>query len=180
MMNLIHKLKNDPRIRNSLWMLIEKGISLFGLIFIISAVAKYTGPTIYGEIALAASIFIVLKTIAQLGLDQIYFKYVSQNKPYHSLFLENSMIFVSIIYIILSIFVVMWAYFNTSFTGFFFISSTAIAYYFTSIDLTNSFYEGQLLSKFNVLANIIGLFIALILRYSIVYFKLNVLYLSIP
>ncbi|BFM73945.1 hypothetical protein [Acinetobacter baumannii] len=86
MMNLIHKLKNDPRIRNSLWMLIEKGISLFGLIFIISAVAKYTGPTIYGEIALAASIFIVLKTIAQLGLDQIYFKYVSQNKPYHSLF----------------------------------------------------------------------------------------------
>lgn len=95
-------------------------------------------------------------------------------------FLENSMIFVSIIYIILSIFVVMWAYFNTSFTGFFFISSTAIAYYFTSIDLTNSFYEGQLLSKFNVLANIIGLFIALILRYSIVYFKLNVLYLSIP
>ncbi|EPH1273856.1 oligosaccharide flippase family protein, partial [Acinetobacter baumannii] len=87
MMNLIHKLKNDPRIRNSLWMLIEKGISLFGLIFIISAVAKYTGPTIYGEIALAASIFIVLKTIAQLGLDQIYFKYVSQNKPYHSLFL---------------------------------------------------------------------------------------------
>ncbi|MBD8352881.1 oligosaccharide flippase family protein [Acinetobacter nosocomialis] len=180
MMNLINKLKNDPRIRNSLWMLIEKGISLFGLIFIISAVAKYTGPTIYGEIALAASIFIVLKTIAQLGLDQIYFKYVSQNKPYHSLFLENSMIFVSIIYIVLSILVVMWAYFNTSFTGFFFISSTAIAYYFTSIDLANSFYEGQLLSKFNVLANIIGLFIALILRYSIVYFKLNVLYLSIP
>ncbi|EXA80419.1 oligosaccharide flippase family protein, partial [Acinetobacter baumannii] len=79
-----------------------------------------------------------------------------------------------------SIFVVIWAYFNTSFTGFFFIFSTAIAYYFTSIDLANSFYEGQLLSKFNVLANIIGLFIALILRYSIVYFKLNVLYLSVP
>ena len=35
----------------------------FGLIFIISAVAKYTGPTIYGEIALAASIFIVLKQL---------------------------------------------------------------------------------------------------------------------
>lgn len=180
MMNLINKLKNDPRIRNSLWMLIEKGISLFGLIFIISAVAKYTGPTIYGEIALAASIFIVLKTIAQFGLDQIYFKYVSQNKPYHSLFLENSMIFISIIYLFLSMFVVTWAYFNTSFTGFFFIFSTAIAYYFTSIDLANSFYEGQLLSKFNVLANIVGLLIALALRYSVVYFKLNVLYLSIP
>ncbi|PJG66143.1 hypothetical protein CVD09_12445, partial [Acinetobacter seifertii] len=164
MMNLIYKLKNDPRIRNSLWMLFEKGISLFGLIFIISAVAKYTGPAIYGEIALAASIFIVLKTIAQLGLDQIYFKYVSQNKPHHSLFLENSILFVSALYLFLSTFVLIWAYFNTSFTGFFFVFSTGIAYYFISIDLANSFYEGQLLSKFNVLANIIGLLVALILR----------------
>ncbi|ENV24279.1 oligosaccharide flippase family protein [Acinetobacter baumannii] len=180
MMNLIYKLKNDPRIRNSLWMLFEKGISLFGLIFIISAVAKYTGPAIYGEIALAASIFIVLKTIAQLGLDQIYFKYVSQNKPHHSLFLENSILFVSALYLFISTFVLIWAYFNTSFTGFFFVFSTGIAYYFISIDLANSFYEGQLLSKFNVLANIIGLLVALILRYSIVYFKLNVLYLNIP
>ena len=51
MIKLLYKLKNDPRIRNSLWMLVEKSISLFGLIFIISAVAKYTGPSIYGEIS---------------------------------------------------------------------------------------------------------------------------------
>ena len=43
MIKLFYKLKNDPRIRNSLWTFIEKAISLFGLIFIISAVAKYTG-----------------------------------------------------------------------------------------------------------------------------------------
>ena len=86
MIKLFYKLKNDPRIRNSLWTFIEKAISLFGLIFIISAVAKYTGPTIYGEITLAASIFVVLKTIAQLGMDQIYFKYASQLKPFTKTF----------------------------------------------------------------------------------------------
>ena len=96
-MNLISKLKSDARIKNSLWMLIEKSISLFGLIFIVSAVAKYTGPQIYGEIALAASIFILSKTIAQLGLDQVYFKYVSENKPYFDVFFKNAIKFISII-----------------------------------------------------------------------------------
>lgn len=180
MLNLVSKLKKDPRIINSLWMFVEKGLSLFGLIFIISAVAKYTGPSIYGEIALAASIFIVLKTVAQLGLDQIFFKYVSQNKPYHSIFLRKSIIFISVIYVFLSSCILMWAYLNTSFTSLVFILSTAVAYYFTSIDLANSFYEGQLLSKINVMANIVGLFISLILRYVVVHFNLNVLYLGIP
>ena len=96
MERLILKLKNDQRLRNSLWMLIEKSISLFGLIFIVSAVAKYTGPDIYGEIALAASIFIVAKTIAQLGLDQVYFKYVSENKPYFDIFYRNAVKFISV------------------------------------------------------------------------------------
>lgn len=86
----IKRVISDPRIRNSMWMLIEKAISLFGLIFIISAVAKYTGPSIYGEISLAASIFIVIKTIAQLGLDQIFFKYISQKKQFHFLFFKNA------------------------------------------------------------------------------------------
>lgn len=180
MINLFYKLKNDERLRNSLWMLVEKSISLFGLIFIISAVAKYTGPKIYGEISLAASIFIVLKTIAQLGLDQIYFKYVSQNKPYHNLFLNNSIQFVSFLYVILAVLIGIWSYNFSSNTGFWFILSTAIAYYFTAIDFANAFFEGRLLSKYNVFANIIGLVFALIIRYLIVFFKLNILFLTIP
>lgn len=180
MMNLFYKLKTDERLRNSLWMLIEKSISLFGLIFIISAVAKYTGPKIYGEISLAASIFIVLKTIAQLGLDQIYFKYVSQKKPYHNLFFNNSVLFISISYFILSLVIVFVAFFYASSTGFWFIISTAVAYYFSSIDLANSYFEGQLLSKYNVFANIFGLLIALALRYIVVFYSLDVLYLCVP
>ncbi|MBK5975627.1 polysaccharide biosynthesis C-terminal domain-containing protein [Acinetobacter baumannii] len=180
MMNLINKLKNDPRIRNSLWMLIEKGISLFGLIFIISAVAKYTGPAIYGEISLAASIFLVVKTIAQLGLDQIYFKYSSQYKPYNFIFLSNSVKLVSLIYGLIAFLLLIFLYYYSTLTGFIFCFSTAIAYYFNAIDLRNFYFEGILKSKFNVIANIIGLAIALVLRYFIVVFKINYFYLSIP
>ena len=161
-------------------MLVEKGISLFGLIFIISAVAKYTGPSIYGEISLAASIFIVLKTIAQLGLDQVYFKYVSQQKPYHFLFVKYANKLITIIYILLSLVVVFFAFFYTSITGFYFILATCLAYYFSSIDLLNAYYEGSLLSKVNVFANVTGLLISLSIRWGIVFFKLNYLYLTIP
>lgn len=180
MMNIIHKVKNDPRIRNSLWMLIEKALSLFGLIFVVSAVAKYTGPTIYGEISLAASIFLVVKTIAQLGLDQIYFKYSSQYKPYNFIFLSNSVKLVSLIYGSIAFLLLLFLYYYSTLTGFIFSFSTAIAYYFNAIDLRNFYFEGVLKSKFNVVANIIGLAIALILRYFIVIFKINYFYLSIP
>ncbi len=180
MERLILKLKNDQRLRNSLWMLIEKSISLFGLIFIVSAVAKYTGPDIYGEIALAASIVIVAKTIAQLGLDQVYFKYVSENKPYFDIFYRNAVKFISVIYFIIFLLVFLGAFFYASETGLYFILATGFAYYFNSIDLVNFFNEAKLVSKINVLANIAGLVIALGIRYFVVAMKLDVLYLCIP
>lgn len=180
MKSLILKLKNDPRVKNSLWMLIEKGISFFGLIFVVAAVAKYTGSAIYGEIALATSIFIVLKAVSQIGMDQIYFKYASQNKKFNRFMFGNSLILISIVYIFVAFFTVVWAYFYLSITGFYFIVATAIAYYFTSIDLMNAYFEGVLLSKLNVIANILGVLVYLILRYGIVFFKLNVVYFTIP
>lgn len=180
MKSLVAKLRNDPRIKNSLWMLIEKSISLFGLIFIVSAVAKYTGPIIYGEISLAASIFIVLKTVAQLGLDQIFFKYVSASKPYYNIFLINSIKIASLLYFLISLVVIFISYFFSSYTGLFFIVATAIGYYFNTIDLVNYYNEAKLLSKINVFSNLVGLVLALFLRYIIVFFSLNILYLCLP
>lgn len=176
----IKRVISDPRIRNSMWMLIERAISLFGLIFIISAVAKYTGPSIYGEISLAASIFIVIKTIAQLGLDQIFFKYISQKKQFHFLFFKNASQLVSIIYLILSVIIIFISYFHASPTGFYFILATFLAYYFNSIDLLNAYYEGMLLSKINVFANVIGLLISLVMRWAIVVLEVDYIYLCVP
>ncbi len=180
MHTLIKRVISDPRIRNSMWMLIEKAISLFGLIFIISAVAKYTGPSIYGEISLAASIFIVIKTVAQLGLDQLFFKYTSQKKPFHFLFFKNASQLVSIIYLILSVVIIFISYFHASPTGFYFILATFLAYYFNSIDFLNAYYEGMLLSKINVFANVIGLLISLVMRWVIVVLEMDYIYLCIP
>ncbi|HBY4329534.1 TPA: polysaccharide biosynthesis protein, partial [Klebsiella pneumoniae] len=48
---------NRRILNNSFWMMAEKIISIFGLIFVTSFVAKYVGPSIYGDIALSLSIF---------------------------------------------------------------------------------------------------------------------------
>ena len=50
--------------RNSFWMILEKVISIFGLIFVTSYVAKYIGPSAFGAISFAASLFVIIQAIA--------------------------------------------------------------------------------------------------------------------
>jgi O-antigen/teichoic acid export membrane protein len=49
---------------NSLWMISEKIISIFGLIFVTSFVAKYIGPENFGKLTFAGSLFAIVQTIS--------------------------------------------------------------------------------------------------------------------
>ncbi|HBM7462756.1 TPA: oligosaccharide flippase family protein, partial [Escherichia coli] len=69
---------NKRILSNSIWMMSEKIISLFGLIFVTSFVAKYVGAEVFGQIAFATSLFQIAMIIAQLGSDVIIFKRVSK------------------------------------------------------------------------------------------------------
>lgn len=171
---------NDPRIKNSMWMLIEKGISLFGLIFVVSAVAKYVGPELYGIIALATSVFIIVKSVSQLGSDQIYFKQISKGRTRNDLFLQNTIKLISFIYCIITTIILFIFFLNNISLNFLFFLATSISFYFASIDIRSIHLDAILNSKFNVYANIIGLVVSLIMRYVIVKFKLSEYYLCIP
>ena len=63
---------------NALWMMSEKLVTLFGLFFVTSFVAKYIGPYRFGQLALAIAIFQVVQVMALMGCDNIIFKRVSQ------------------------------------------------------------------------------------------------------
>jgi O-antigen/teichoic acid export membrane protein len=71
---------NSKAIYNSIWMMSEKIISIFGLVFVTSYVAKYVGPTIFGEIMYATTIFQIAQVASQLGSDVIIFKRISRNQ----------------------------------------------------------------------------------------------------
>ena len=60
-------------VSNSLWMMLEKVISIFGLIFVTSYVAKYIGPTNFGKIALATTVFTFVQTLTWFGNQEILF-----------------------------------------------------------------------------------------------------------
>lgn len=176
------KLKNlfDTRLRNSFWMISEKGISFFGLIFVTSLVAKYLGPEIYGELALASTIFAVIKSIAFLGIDQIYFKQASRKKYNNINLLVNCIYIMSSIFIPISIITLVLFYYNGTGQHFIFFIATSISAFISLVDIKSIHLDAILLSKLNVLANIIGLAFSLLLRYILVKLNLPVELLCFP
>lgn len=170
----------NPRIRNSIWMVIEKGIAFFGLIFVVSAVAKYLGPDVYGYIALATSIFSIVSVVGRFGLDQIYFKSVSKNKTKTDILLKNMVLAIQVTYTPIALVILFIFYFKVDFQYFIFFIATAIASYLMTIDLRAFHLDALLMSKVNVFANIFGLIVSLSIRYLIVTFKLNIQFFAIP
>ncbi len=65
---------------NAFWMMSEKIITIFGLLFVTSFVAKYVGPMTFGQISLSIAIFQIVQVIAQMGGDNIIFKRVSKKE----------------------------------------------------------------------------------------------------
>lgn len=163
-----------------MWMVLEKGIAFFGLIFVVSAVAKYLGPEVYGYLALAASVFSIVNVVARLGLDQVYFKTASKNQKNNNTLLKNMMNMISLIYFPLSFIVLIIFYFRIESSYFIFFIATAIANYFSAIDMRSIHFNAILMSKLNVVANTIGLLVSLAIRYLIVNFQLHIQWLCIP
>ncbi|ENX42338.1 hypothetical protein F886_03539 [Acinetobacter sp. NIPH 542] len=163
-----------------MWMVLEKGVAFFGLIFVVSAVAKYLGPEVYGYLALAASVFSIVNVVARLGLDQVYFKTASKNQKNNNTLLKNMTNMISLIYFPLSFIVLVIFYFRIESSYFIFFIATAIANYFSAIDMRSIHFNAILMSRLNVVANTIGLLVSLAVRYLIVNFQLHIQWLCIP
>lgn len=65
---------------NSVWLIIEKILSIFGLIFVTSMVAKYIGPINYGKLFFASSLFAVIQTISMFGSENLFFQKTSKSQ----------------------------------------------------------------------------------------------------
>jgi len=180
MKEYIFRFLKNSRIQNSMWMVLEKGVAFFGLIFVVSAVAKYLGPEVYGYLALAASVFSIVNVVARLGLDQVYFKTASKNQKNNNTLLKNMTNMISLIYFPLSFIVLVIFYFRIESSYFIFFIATAIANYFSAIDMRSIHFNAILMSRLNVVANTIGLLVSLAVRYLIVNFQLHIQWLCIP
>ncbi|MTC70890.1 oligosaccharide flippase family protein [Providencia sp. wls1914] len=173
--------KNLAIIKNAFWLISEKVISIFGLIFITSYVAVYIGPDNFGKLSFAISIFIIVQTISMLGTDTILFKRISKNSNSGiKLMLSTTKIRWTIYSLISACYLTYCIYFTKDPITITFTIAVSISYLFLTIDHYSIYFNATLNSKVNVLFNVIGLSISLLARYFIVLYQFDIVYLSIP
>lgn len=179
-MSKIGFLKNKV-FSNSLWLILERVLSMLGLIFVTSMVAKYIGPDNYGKLVFANSLFAVIQIVSMFGSENLFFQKISKNK-----IIGEKLIFITkgyrtYIYLMLSAFLLIYLYFYTDRITFIYSIATFFAMYFALHDMPHTIYFDALLkSKINVLCNILGLIFTLVFRYIIVVFNLDIVWLIIP
>lgn len=177
---MLLKIFNNKSITNSLWMMSEKVISIFGLIFVTSFVAKYIGPANFGKLAFVTSIFSVVHTLAMLGTDNVIFQKTSKNRVVGEKIIYATKKIRNIIFISVSVVLLVYLYVFFDYLTFLFSLATCISIYFLLHDVYSIYFNAILKSELNVICNIIGLALALILRYLIAYFNLPIEWLSVP
>ncbi|MGE6330875.1 oligosaccharide flippase family protein [Psychrobacter pacificensis] len=173
-------LLNKKIISNSFWMMFEKLIGIFGLIFVTSYVAKYIGPDNFGKIALATTVFTFVQTLTWFGNQEILFKRVSKNSSLGLQYLYSTQRVRKLLFSILSIPIIAFFYFYSDQLTLIFSIATAISVYFVTQDIYAIYNNAILTSYINAIVNMIGLCLALFIRYIIVYFEWDVQFLAIP
>ncbi|MBH2770188.1 oligosaccharide flippase family protein [Serratia bockelmannii] len=167
-------------LKNSYWISAEKIVTVLGLIFVTSYVAKYIGPENFGKLAFSTTIFAVIQSISLLGTDSIIFKRACANK--NSCFKLMSAVkrLRAFIHLSLSALALIWFYFNSDYLTFIFLLASCISVYFVTQDVLRVFNEATLNSKKNTLANLVGLVVAIFFRYVIAVLSLDPAWLAAP
>ena len=180
--NLIDRMGiwNKRILSNSVWMVSEKFISLFGLIFVTSFVAKYIGPENFGKLTFAGSIFAIIQTLAMFGSDNIIFQKTSKNIKSGEIIIEATKKIRNYIYILSSLGLLVYLYFNVDRLTFIFSLASCVALYFALHDVYSIYFNAILESKVNTFCNIVALVISLLLRFWIVEHQLSIEWLCLP
>ncbi|MEG3111152.1 polysaccharide biosynthesis C-terminal domain-containing protein [Pantoea sp. T14] len=142
--------------------------------------AKYIGPENFGKINISTSIFIFVQTLSWFGGQNIIFKRMSENTKSGIAMAIHTQNLRRIFFLVSSGSVLIYLYFFTDLIVFLFGLANCIATYYIVMDFFSIYNNTQLKSKINTITNVIGLSLALLIRYYIAHFKMPVHYFTIP
>ncbi|EOV9003016.1 hypothetical protein QL185_03345 [Cronobacter malonaticus] len=115
---------------NFLWMITEKSIGVVGLFFINALVAKYLGPAVIGQMAIATAIFQIVQVAGVFGSDSIFYKRISTNLKSGIELMMPVFLLRSVIFIFLASACMMFLNAKMDLTGMILALSICLAYYF--------------------------------------------------
>lgn len=164
---------------NAAWMMSEKIVSVFGVIFVTSYVAKSFGPVIFGQIAFSASLFSIIQTIAIFGTETILFKSISKSTPkgMRLMAVAKSLRLTLLLLLSLPVLLYVWLTMRENFIVF------AVASFFSALFVTQDVFSvynnARLESRMNTVANATGMILSFIISFTIAWCKLSPLWLSL-
>lgn len=173
----------DRRITNSLWMASEKLLQVAGVFIVTAAMARYIGPYYFGMISYFTSVLSLIYVSSTFGADPIVIKKGSVDVRRG---ISRSVILAitrTLCFILLSLVFLIYFLLDEkvlSLEKIVFLFAVFLSQLFISIDYFSLINNFSLNSRLNTLANVIGLAVALFLRYLFIELSLPVVYFAIP
>lgn len=167
-------------ISNSIWIVAEKAISLFGLIFVNSMVAKYIGSENFGKLNLGISLFAIVQIFAYFGCNDIVFQRASRKVLSAWTLIDKTRYIRDGAFFISAIPILIYLYFFADLLTFYFSLASAVATYIAVHDLYSIYFNAKLQSYINTITNVIGLVVGLSVRFLIALAELDILWLTLP
>lgn len=164
---------------NAAWMMSEKIVSVFGVIFVTSYVAKSFGPTIFGQMAFSTSLFSMVQTVAIFGTETILFKRISKSAPKGLRLMTVARTMRLVLLLLTSIPVLIWVWYNMQENFLAFALASFISSVFVTQDTFSVYNNARLASRLNTVANSVGLLLGFILSFTIAWLHLNPLWLTL-
>ncbi|MCU5772587.1 polysaccharide biosynthesis protein [Erwiniaceae bacterium BAC15a-03b] len=164
---------------NAAWMMSEKIVSVFGVIFVTSYVAKSFGPAVFGQIAFSASLFSVVQTVAIFGTETILFKRISKSaqKGVKLMAVAKKMRITIFMLLSMPVLAYVWYAMQENFVAF--AIASFLAALFVTQDTFSVYNNARLASRLNTMANATGMTLSFALSFFIAWFKMNPLFLTL-
>lgn len=164
---------------NAAWMMSEKIVSVFGVIFVTSYVAKSFGPTIFGQMAFSTSLFSMVQTVAIFGTETILFKRISKSAPKGLRLMTVARTMRLVLLLLTSIPVLIWVWYNMQENFLAFALASFISSVFVTQDTFSVYNNARLASRLNTVANSVGLLLGFGMSFTIAWLHLNPLWLTL-
>lgn len=177
---LVMGIFSNKILSNSLWMMLEKFLGIFGLIFVNSYMAKYIGPENFGKLAFATSIFLFVQTFSWFGAQNVLFKRLSENVKSGLKLAITTQNIRRGLFFCASFIALIYLWYSSDTLTFVFGLGNCIASYFVVSDIYTIYNNSQLTSIVNALSNIVGLILALITRFFLVFFEASAYTMIFP
>ncbi|MGE1158731.1 oligosaccharide flippase family protein [Pantoea agglomerans] len=164
---------------NAAWMMSEKIISVFGVIFVTSYVAKSFGPTVFGQMAFSTSLFAMVQTVAIFGTETILFKRVSKNASKGLRLMTIARTMRMVLLLATSVPVLIWVWYNMQENFLAFALASFVASVFVTQDTFSVYNNARLASRLNTIANAVGMLLSFGISFTVAWLRLNPLWLTL-